>query len=257
MFFFARRDTAVTMTKSKHSHRPKGKLSRKNPTAAIVAIAMLAASAFPSPLRAEETPRDLLGHDSNGVALRMSELRGQVMLLAFWASWCVPCRLELPEINRIARVYGSEKVTVVAINMGEDLRMTRPFIDEILAEKEERLAMKLTSDPHSRVAGSFGVSSLPTTLLFDARGVLRAEHNGYDREIAERLIGQVAVLLEESKESEPGKRERVPKKPEMGVGDLLQGVESREWTVESDLRAALHKPIPNAIRPRIRLILER
>ncbi len=131
----------------------------------------------------------------------MSDLEGKVVLMAFWASWCVPCRMELPEINRIARIYGQENVSVVAINMGEDLKTTRPFLDEILEHGNEKLAMQLTSDPKSSVAGSFGVFGLPATLLFDASGKLRADYTGYDGDMADTLIGQIAVLIAEAKDA--------------------------------------------------------
>ncbi len=175
-------------------------MRRTFPAFLLLATSLLPAAAAAAADTTAAVRRESLGRAPDGNEVRMSELRGRVVVLAFWASWCVPCRFELPELNRIARIYRSKDVSVIAVNKGEELKTTRPTLDEILAHKDERLAMRITSDPTSDVAGSFGVFGLPTTMLFDAKGTLRAEYTGFEKDTTEKLIGQIAVLLAEARD---------------------------------------------------------
>lgn len=113
--------------------------------------------------------------DENGKEIDLSAFRGKLVLLNLWATWCVPCRVEMPDLNRLQGELGSERFQVVAI--AQD-RSGREKVQKFLAEiGATRIVPYLDSTMKS--ARSWGALGLPTTLLLDGEG----------REIG-RLIGE-------------------------------------------------------------------
>nr|MCU0766819.1 TlpA family protein disulfide reductase [Gammaproteobacteria bacterium] len=97
---------------------------------------------------------------------RLSELRGKVVLVNFWATWCPPCRKELPSMERLWRQFKDEGLVVLGVNVGETG-------DEVFAFSkglETPLTFPLLLDEESAVAQSWPVKGLPTTFLIDKQG---------------------------------------------------------------------------------------
>lgn len=106
---------------------------------------------------------------ADGATLRLSDLRGNVVLLNFWATWCPPCEAELPDLNALHQEYGeAQRFTVVGIDMEE----TRA---DVLAFAEARkLTYPLLLDADGTIANSrYGVRSLPTSIIIDRDGFIR------------------------------------------------------------------------------------
>ena len=109
----------------------------------------------------------------DGRRLKLSDFRGQVVFLNFWATWCRPCRVELPDMETVLRRRGAEGVAVIAMNNGEAFAPADRYLKDI--------GVELTAwgyDPTSRVAERYGVRGLPKTLIIDARGVISRVHDG-------------------------------------------------------------------------------
>ena len=102
----------------------------------------------------------------DGTTVTLSSLRGRVVLLDFWASWCPPCRAGLPHIEAIHRDYAARGLAVYGIN-NEDPALARAFV------QANRFTFPTLSDPDSAVMGAYGVEGLPTTVLIDREGVVR------------------------------------------------------------------------------------
>ncbi|MCA9488308.1 MAG: TlpA family protein disulfide reductase [Myxococcales bacterium] len=100
-----------------------------------------------------------------------TEARGKPLLLAFWASWCGPCRAELPALAVWAKEHPD--VTVLAVNVDRDRAPAERFIKGVSFE------LPTAFDPDGHQLGSFGVESMPTTLLFDRQHQLSWRHTGY------------------------------------------------------------------------------
>ena len=112
-------------------------------------------------------------------------LRGKVVLLDFWATWCGPCRQSLPMIERLAREHKKQNLVVLGINQGEDAELVQQFY----AGHDPGYA--ILSDGDGNVSGQLGISGLPTLLVIDAAGKLRGSIAGvapYAR--LERLVAE-------------------------------------------------------------------
>lgn len=103
----------------------------------------------------------------DGRRLKLSDFRGRAVLLNFWASWCIPCRAELPAIDTQLRRYGEEKLAVIAVNKGESVGTATGYLRD--------LEINLTAfayDPKEAVVDLYDVTGLPTTYFIDARGAV-------------------------------------------------------------------------------------
>ena len=99
-----------------------------------------------------------------GNKLSLADLRGNVVLLDFWASWCGPCRKQMPILDRIAEAYADDSVIVVGVNTDTDPRLALDFL------RQRPVSYVSVFDEAGEVGAMYGVSKLPTMVLIDARG---------------------------------------------------------------------------------------
>jgi cytochrome c biogenesis protein CcmG/thiol:disulfide interchange protein DsbE len=130
-----------------------------------------------------------------GSAVQLSSLQGQWVLLNFWATWCGPCRAEMPLFQELAdgQFEGapppSEGVIVLAVNRDEPVEAVNAFLDEL----ELRLPVAL--DAGARVSAQYGVMQLPLTYVIDPAGVVRYKHIGeLTRSTLARYLEQMAAF---------------------------------------------------------------
>ena len=120
------------------------------------------------PAVGEPAPDFALELPSTGELIRLSDFRGRTVLLNFWATWCPPCRAEMPEFNEIyeARLQ-DEDFVVIAVDVQESDAQVQRFLDEL------GLAFPVAMDRDGAVAQHYEVRGLPATFLIDREGVLR------------------------------------------------------------------------------------
>jgi thiol-disulfide isomerase/thioredoxin len=129
-------------------------------------------------------------YDSEGAKRELSEYQGKVVLLNFWATWCAPCRTEIPWLNDIQKEYSREGFTVVGVAMDErGWRAVTPF----LAEYDVDYPVLLGNAKVARLYG--GLETLPKTLFLDRKGRIVAVHEAILSKAHLRKI--VALLLAE------------------------------------------------------------
>jgi cytochrome c biogenesis protein CcmG/thiol:disulfide interchange protein DsbE len=124
------------------------------------------------PLEATPAP-DFRLSDAYGRSIRLSEFRGKVVLLNFWATWCTPCRVEMPCFADFQRKYQDQGFTVLAVSLDEQgWQVVKPFAENL------RLNFPIVLG-NDEVADQFGgVDSLPMTFLLDREGNIRAKYTG-------------------------------------------------------------------------------
>lgn len=105
--------------------------------------------------------------DLEGRAVNLAALRGRVVVLNFWATWCEPCRAEMPSLDRLRDKLEDQPLAVYAVNYGESRERAAGFV------AKERVATPVLLDPEKKAASEWKVGGLPMTFLIDARGRVR------------------------------------------------------------------------------------
>jgi thiol-disulfide isomerase/thioredoxin len=159
----------------------------------LVAVVMLAcvAMAWAGEDQRPEFP-DIVISNLEGQPCSVKDFRGVVTVLNFWATWCGPCRLELPELQRLYNELGAKGFVVATINVDGPRAPIRPYFER----------MGLTLPAYSIDAGTdrlLGISSIPFTVLLDRQGRVVRAYAGYSREEIVDLRRQVEDLLAKGK----------------------------------------------------------
>jgi thiol-disulfide isomerase/thioredoxin len=130
---------------------------------------------------------DVRFQDANGTEKTLSDWRGKVVLVNLWATWCAPCRKEMPALDRLQKELGSSKFEVVAISIDRTgLAGARKFLDETGVKN-----LALYADPTTKLSSVLKAVGLPVTVLIDAKGREVGRLVGpaeWDSEDAKRLI---------------------------------------------------------------------
>jgi thiol-disulfide isomerase/thioredoxin len=125
--------------------------------------------------------------DASAKERTLADWRGKVVLLNLWATWCLPCRKEMPALDRLQRELGSDQFQVVAVSVDRTgLDGARKFLSDTGAE-----TLALYADPSARMGGALRATGLPATLLLDRQGREIGRLLGpaeWDGEDAKRLI---------------------------------------------------------------------
>ena len=123
-------------------------------------------------MAAEPAP-DFTLKSASGKNLRLSEYRGQVVLVNFWASWCAPCRKEMPALNALQTQFESLGFTVLGVNVDQ----IRSDADKMLQEIPVNFPVLFDTD--NQVTELYKVVAMPTTLIVDKNGDVRYLHRSY------------------------------------------------------------------------------
>jgi peroxiredoxin len=126
-----------------------------------------------------------------GTPLAMSSLRGNVVYVDFWASWCVPCRLSMPALDALYRRNKSRGFTVVGVNKDATVADARRFLAKV------PVTFPLAQDPADAAARGFDVKAMPSGYLVDRKGVVRHVHRGFTAETGAELDREIDTLLKE------------------------------------------------------------
>jgi peroxiredoxin len=121
----------------------------------------------------------------------LADLRGQVVMINFWASWCGPCRQEFPALDEMYRKYKPMGFTMVGINVETEKTDAERFLGM------RPVSFPILFDPDNSVSGSYGVSAMPTTVLVDRQGRLRWQHRAYQPGDEARYIEQIRAMVRE------------------------------------------------------------
>jgi peroxiredoxin len=163
-------------------------------TAAILATswALLAAGAATAAATLTSGPApDFTLHSVAGANLRLQEQRGQVVMLNFWASWCAPCRQEMPQLDRLYEKYHAAGFQLLGVNVDEDARNAAGVSSKL------GLHFPVLLDTEKRVSRLYDLSTMPSTVLIDRDGRVRYIHRGYKDGYEQTYDEQIRELLRE------------------------------------------------------------
>jgi thiol-disulfide isomerase/thioredoxin len=108
-----------------------------------------------------------------GGEVSLSSLKGKVVLINFWATWCGPCRKEMPLLEQIQNKYAPLGFTLLGVNVEEDTRLMDTFL------KDVPVSFPVLLDPANGVSKLYNVSAMPSTVIVDRKGNVRYIHQGY------------------------------------------------------------------------------
>ena len=127
----------------------------------------------------------------SGKNLKLSEMTGNVVLINFWASWCGPCREEMPLLNELHKKYGPLGFTVLGINVEEDSNNARGFLNDFPVD------FPVLLDSKNQVSKQYNVVAMPTTVVVDRDGNMRFLHKGYKPGDEQKYRKMVKKLVRE------------------------------------------------------------
>ena len=128
--------------------------------------------------------------DTDGNTYTLKSLRGRVILLNFWATWCPPCRREMPSMERLYQRFREEDFLVLAVNQWEDPDQVFAFMGQL----DTHPSFPILFDPQSTVSAAYGVKGLPTTFLVNKQGQLTHRAVGgreFDHPAVEKIIREL------------------------------------------------------------------
>jgi peroxiredoxin len=152
---------------------------------------LLAAAGAPFAASAAVKAPDFTLRTLEGRNLRLAEQRGSVVMVNFWASWCAPCRVEMPHLSRIWDKYRDAGYVFLAVNVDENLQ------NAVSATSRMALRAPVLLDVEKKVVRAFEVATMPTTVLIDRDGQVRHVHRGYREGVEQTYEQQVRALLKE------------------------------------------------------------
>ena len=145
-------------------------------------------SAAIKPAKERRTAPDFPLKDAKGATVKLSSLKGKVVLLNFWATWCGPCKVEIPWFMEFERTYKDKGLVVLGVSMDDEgWKDVRPYLEE----KKVTYRMVVGDEALAKVYG--GVESLPTTFMIDKTGKIASEHVGLTSKST--YAEEIAVLL--------------------------------------------------------------
>jgi len=137
-------------------------------------------------------PKVLLGHTREGVPVYLSDFRGKLVLVNYWASWCPPCWAEMAQLEAIYSDFRHRGVSIVAVNQGE----SEQAIENFLRGQLRPISFLIATDPNSTLSHEQDVRAVPTTLLFDTDGKQIKRYTGVFGFQPDQVRGDLARLLE-------------------------------------------------------------
>ena len=139
-----------------------------------------------------DVPFDDLGRDLNDDPVRISDYRGKVVIVTFWATWCGPCMQELPILENTQRLVGSEHIKVIGVNFKEEARTWNS-----IKSKRSKINMTLTRDKKNAAVDAFAITSIPHLFMIDREGRIRHIYRGYGSDSLDLYIDDLNALLAE------------------------------------------------------------
>lgn len=126
-----------------------------------------------------------------GKNVSLSHYKGKVVLLDFWASWCVPCKVELPLLNSLQKKYGESGLIVIAINIDNKAKNAIDFLDQ------HNIKLTCTWDKEKKVVSAYDVETMPTSILIDKKSKIRFIHTGFEKDDIKKYVKEINTLLKE------------------------------------------------------------
>jgi len=140
----------------------------------------------------EALPRIVVHTVGGGTTIDLASMKGQVVLLDIWASWCGPCKEEMPLLDDMASRLRDKGIEIVAVSIDEDKASAEAFLSA-----RPKWTLTVAHDPEGKVPELLQPPKMPTAYLVDGKGVLRYINAGFERNDAKKLEDRLLALAAE------------------------------------------------------------
>ncbi len=127
----------------------------------------------------------------SGEQVSLEDLKGQVVMINFWATWCAPCRQEMPHLEALHQRYSNLGFTLLGVNVDKDTSGVEKFL------AQTPVSFKVLFDSANEVSELYDVIAMPSTVMVDREGNLRYMHHGYQPGYEHEYQAQIRALLRE------------------------------------------------------------
>ena len=131
----------------------------------------------------------LSGAFASQPSLDLSQFRGKVVVVDFWASWCKPCRQSIPWLNQLRARYAAQDLVIIGVNVDADRAEADRF------QREVPIDFDVVYDPQGALATQFKVQGMPSTFVFDRAGKLAATQLGFNEKHRQQHESEIQSLL--------------------------------------------------------------
>jgi thiol-disulfide isomerase/thioredoxin len=130
--------------------------------------------------------------DLNGKTVKLSSLKGKVVILDFWASWCGPCKKELPALDAVAAKYKADKkdIVILAVNIDKDKKKAQEFLKSVKIG-----SVTVVLDPSGGAATQYDLPTMPSSFVIDKKGIVRFTYEGFNAGDEKKVAGDAEGLL--------------------------------------------------------------
>ncbi|MCH8334901.1 MAG: TlpA family protein disulfide reductase [Proteobacteria bacterium] len=162
----------------------------KLPLLGAILVIFAASSLASSSLEGQIAP-DFVLKSASGENLRLSEYRGDVVMINFWATWCGPCRQEMPVLDELYGRYRHVGFNLLGVNIDDDSRRAMKMVQEL------GVKFPVLFDENKDVSKLYKVDAMPVTILVDREGRIRHVHHGYKPGYEDKYLTEIRSLLRE------------------------------------------------------------
>ncbi len=162
----------------------------KSPLLGAILLIFTASGLASSSLEGQVAP-DFVLKSATGENLRLSEFRGDVVMINFWATWCGPCRQEMPLLDDLYGRYQRVGFSLLGVNIDDDSRRAMKMVQEL------GISFPVLFDENKEVSKLYAVEAMPVTILVDREGRVRHVHHGYKPGYEEKYLTEIRSLLRE------------------------------------------------------------
>jgi peroxiredoxin len=155
---------------------------------ACTVFAVIAGTASSAIAPATQAP-DFTLHAMSGANLRLKEQRGRVVMVNFWATWCAPCRQEMPQLNRLYEKYRTSGFVLLGVNVDDDPSKASEVASKL------GVTFPILLDADKTVSKLYDLSTMPSTVIIDRDGKVRYVHRGYLAGYEDNYEKQIRELL--------------------------------------------------------------
>ena len=157
----------------------------------LLVLAIFMGSSLASSGLTGQTAPDFVLKSATGENLRLSEYRGDVVMINFWATWCGPCRQEMPLLDELYGRYQRVGFNLLGINIDDDSRRAMAMVNEL------GISFPVLFDEDKKVSKLYEVEAMPLTILLDREGTVRHVHHGYQPGYEQKYLNEIRSLLRE------------------------------------------------------------